>query len=300
MAKTCIVGGGSAGSGEHIVPASLGRFRINNGIYCDRHNNAYGPLPDKLSYQLAFFNAQFGIRNTRTKQIKPVILTDPAPGEQFVFAGGQLEATGPRVLSQNGNATAIAVSDLAELEIFLKEQAAKGINVFRRPRVKRRWPRSLITPSRDTATISFGGISKRRRIFRQMHSRWAIASSSARTPPPGSPMPVSPFSRHSILQRCYATSRLRPSRRRCSTISTPLPLKCRTTWSSITKASRSPPLCDLWRQHQACQMPFTAERLRDAMISSCTGRKSTTVGFTLKISLQGCRPHRAPRTRSAY
>jgi hypothetical protein len=34
MAKTCIICGGRAGSGEHVFPAVLGGRRINNGIYC--------------------------------------------------------------------------------------------------------------------------------------------------------------------------------------------------------------------------------------------------------------------------
>ena len=96
MAKTCIVGGGPAGSGEHIFPACLGGQRVNNGIYCERHNNHYGPLAAKLSTQLAFFNAQVGIRNTRTKQVQPVTLTDPVSGATYEYDGNHLKLSGPR------------------------------------------------------------------------------------------------------------------------------------------------------------------------------------------------------------
>jgi hypothetical protein len=78
MARTCIVRGDPPGSGEHIFPACLRGHRVNNGIYSERHNNAYGPLAAMLSTQLAFFNARCGIRNTRTKQIQVVTLTDSA------------------------------------------------------------------------------------------------------------------------------------------------------------------------------------------------------------------------------
>lgn len=127
MAKTCIVGGGPAGSGEHIFPACLGGQRVNNGIYCERHNNHYGPLAAKLSTQLAFFNAQVGIRNTRTKQVQPVTLTDPVSGATYEYDGNHLKLSGPRILSQNGNSVSIAVKDEAELQRFLKEQEAKGV-----------------------------------------------------------------------------------------------------------------------------------------------------------------------------
>jgi hypothetical protein len=127
MAKTCIVCSGGAGSGEHIFPACLGGLRVNNGIYCEKHNNDYGPFAGELSNQLAFFNAQFGIRNTRTKQVRPVTLIDPQSGAVFAYDGSQLTPSGPRVISQNGNTATIAVTNEAELQQFLKEQEAKGI-----------------------------------------------------------------------------------------------------------------------------------------------------------------------------
>lgn len=125
--KTCIVGGGAAGSGEHIFPASLGGLRVNNGIYCGKHNNAYGALAAVLTEQLAFLNAQLGIRNSRTKQVRPVTLTDPKTGEAFEFSGGQLKPTGPRVLSKDDKSAVIAVASMADLPAFLAEQKAKDV-----------------------------------------------------------------------------------------------------------------------------------------------------------------------------
>ena len=113
--------------GGAIFPACLGGQRVNNGIYCERHNNHYGPLAAKLSTQLAFFNAQVGIRNTRTKQVQPVTLTDPVSGATYEYDGNHLKLSGPRILSQNGNSVSIAVKDEAELQRFLKEQEAKGV-----------------------------------------------------------------------------------------------------------------------------------------------------------------------------
>jgi hypothetical protein len=113
--------------GGASLPASLGGRRVNNGIYCERHNNGYGALAATLSNQLAFFNAQFRIRNTRTKQIQPVTLTDPASGEAFEYDGNHLKPKGVRILSQNGNSATIAVSERAQIQRFLEEQQAKGL-----------------------------------------------------------------------------------------------------------------------------------------------------------------------------
>jgi hypothetical protein len=153
MAKTCIVRGGPAGSGEHIFPACLGGHRVNNGIYCDRHNNDYGPLAAKLSTQLAFFNAQFGIRNTRTKQIQPVTLTDSVSGATYEYDGNHLKPAGPRVLSQNGNSAMIAVKDEADLQRFLKEQEAKGITY----KVLGSGTRESYHPGQLRIELAFGG-----------------------------------------------------------------------------------------------------------------------------------------------
>ena len=52
MAKTCIVCGQAAGSGEHIFPASLGGRRVNSGIYCPKHDNSHSGLVNEIAEQL--------------------------------------------------------------------------------------------------------------------------------------------------------------------------------------------------------------------------------------------------------
>lgn len=165
MAKTCIVCGGPAGSGEHLFPASLGGRRVNNGIYCKRHNNDYGALAAKLSNQLAFFNAQFRIRNTRTKQIQPVTLTDPASGATFEYDGDHLKPKEVRILSQDGNTATIAVTDKAQIQQFLDEQQAKGLTY----RVSGRETRQTYHPGLLHIKLGFGRPSPIRQ--RRAH-RW--------------------------------------------------------------------------------------------------------------------------------
>lgn len=59
MAKTCIVCGQAAGSGEHVFPASLGGRRVNSGIYCPKHDNSYSGLVNEIAEQLDFLNASW-------------------------------------------------------------------------------------------------------------------------------------------------------------------------------------------------------------------------------------------------
>ncbi len=151
--KTCIVGGGPAGSGEHIFPASLGGLRVNNGIYCGRHNNAYGSLAAVLTNQLAFLNAQFGIRNTRTKQVRPVTLTDPKTGEAFEFNGDQLKPTSARILSNDEKSAVIAVTSMEQLEAFLADQKTKGVEY----QVTGRGEKGRYVAGQLHTQLSFGG-----------------------------------------------------------------------------------------------------------------------------------------------
>ncbi len=58
MPRTCIICGGSANSREHIFPAGLGGLRLNRGIYCEQHNNAFSDQADIPSFQFGILNAQ--------------------------------------------------------------------------------------------------------------------------------------------------------------------------------------------------------------------------------------------------
>lgn len=152
MGKTCIVCGGPAGSGEHIFPACLGGRRVNNSIYCEQHNNAYGGLAALLGNQLAFANAQFGIRNSRTKQIKPVEMTDAATGARYEFDGSNLKLVGPRVISQTDFEATIALpNDPEEVKKFVAAMEAKGIKLQATGQPQKYHPGQL------GISLSFGG-----------------------------------------------------------------------------------------------------------------------------------------------
>jgi hypothetical protein len=128
MAKRCIVCGDPAGSGEHIFPACLEGLRVNNGIYCEPDNNGYGPLAAQLGTQLAFFNAHCGIRNSRTKQIKPARLKD-STGAEYDYDGHGLKPVWARILSQDGNQTSVGFPDKASADRFREQLEAQGIKV---------------------------------------------------------------------------------------------------------------------------------------------------------------------------
>ena len=70
MAKTCIVCGQAAGSGEHVFPAALGGRRVNSGIYCPKHDNSYSGLVSEIAGQLDFFNAYLGVRPDHSSHLK--------------------------------------------------------------------------------------------------------------------------------------------------------------------------------------------------------------------------------------
>lgn len=90
MAKTCIICGKPAGSGEHIFPAVLGGRRVNNGIYCDKHNNGFSPHAAIIGEQLRPINALLAVRPDRKKKSEPLDYTSPG-GERLVIFDGLVE-----------------------------------------------------------------------------------------------------------------------------------------------------------------------------------------------------------------
>jgi hypothetical protein len=87
MAKTCIICGGRAGSGEHVFPAVLGGRRINNGIYCDTHNQGFSPLASIIGWQLKAMNALLAVRPDHKKKAEPFKYTSPSGEELAIFNG---------------------------------------------------------------------------------------------------------------------------------------------------------------------------------------------------------------------
>lgn len=92
MPRTCIICGASANSREHIFPAALGGLRVNRGIYCEQHNNAFSDHANILSLQFGVLNAQLGIRD-RDKRPRVVNITTRT-GDEVMISTGQVRWVG--------------------------------------------------------------------------------------------------------------------------------------------------------------------------------------------------------------
>jgi hypothetical protein len=95
MAKTCIICGGRAGSGEPVFPAVLGGRRINNGIYCDTHNQGFSPLASIIGWQLKAMNALLAVRPDHKKKAEPFKYTSPSGEELVIFNGSVTRSSQP-------------------------------------------------------------------------------------------------------------------------------------------------------------------------------------------------------------
>lgn len=94
MAKTCIICGNPAGSGEHTFPAAFGGRRKNKGIYCTKHNNDFGRHVAALLDSMDIINAQLGVIPDRHDEVRPA----PAAaqdGEQFLVSTGSANIAPP-------------------------------------------------------------------------------------------------------------------------------------------------------------------------------------------------------------
>lgn len=132
MAKTCIVCGGPAGSGEHVFPASLGGRRTNRGIYCLTHDNGYSYLVSELAGQLDVFNSLLGVRPDHSRDIKSV-RGRYSDGRDIELSAKASKFAGPRVFSQEprgeGALFQMAFPDLASMNRWRAEQEALGRTV---------------------------------------------------------------------------------------------------------------------------------------------------------------------------
>ena len=100
MAKTCIVCGQAAGSGEHVFPAALGGRRVNSGIYCPKHDNSYSGLVSEIAGQLDFFNAYLGVRPDHSSHLKTAFGEHTLTGETVSISAKEIRFTKPRVISR--------------------------------------------------------------------------------------------------------------------------------------------------------------------------------------------------------
>lgn len=133
MAKTCIVCGNAAGSGEHVFPAALGGRRINKGIYCTTHDNGYSSLVADLANQIDVFNALLGVVPDHSDDVKSVLVREEHTGEELRLSVKQSSFTAPRVASQaragDGVLMEMSFPSREAMEQWLTEQQANGFDV---------------------------------------------------------------------------------------------------------------------------------------------------------------------------
>lgn len=129
-ARTCIICGERAGSGEHVFPASLGGRRVNKGIYCGKHNGALSPLAGVLAGQLRAINAFLGVVNDHTKESPAVRATDLATGREVAISSTVVEFAAPEIIEERDTETGVAVtmafSSEKQLEAWRAQKRAQG------------------------------------------------------------------------------------------------------------------------------------------------------------------------------
>ncbi|WP_375576303.1 hypothetical protein [Paracidovorax oryzae] len=132
MAKTCIIGGGLAGSGEHIFPAAFGGRRTNKGIYCTKHNNEFGRHVKALLESMDIFNAMLGIIPDHHDKIRPApaIAED---GERFLVSKGFANIAPPLHLDETpelvGRKAELRFANMEQAEQWVAQQEKAGYKV---------------------------------------------------------------------------------------------------------------------------------------------------------------------------
>lgn len=128
MAKTCIVCGQAAGSGEHVFPAALGGRRVNSGIYCPKHDNSYSGLVNEIAGQLDFLNAYLGVRPDHSSQPKTAFAEHTLTGETVAISAKEIRFTKPRIISRTpvgeGEALQLGFPDHQSAKQFVKKMEA--------------------------------------------------------------------------------------------------------------------------------------------------------------------------------
>lgn len=118
MAKTCIICGNAAGSGEHTFPAAFGGRRTNKGIYCNTHNNELGRHVAALLQSMDIINAMLGVIPDRRDDVRPA----PAvaqDGENFLVTAVSANIAPPLSLDE----TPELVGQKVEMRFANMEQA---------------------------------------------------------------------------------------------------------------------------------------------------------------------------------
>ncbi|WP_374709548.1 hypothetical protein [Massilia scottii] len=115
-----------------MFPASFGGRRTNNGIYCEKHNNAFGRHVSALLSGVDIVNALIGVVPDRKDEVRPAPATS-ADGEQFLVAGGKVTLAPPPSLDQRpellGKQLQIGFANEAQARKWIAEQERAGYKV---------------------------------------------------------------------------------------------------------------------------------------------------------------------------
>lgn len=132
MAKACIICKSHAGSGEHVFPAAFGGKRINRGIYCESHNNAFGRHVAALLNSLDIVNASIGVIPDRKKEIRPApVATED--GGQYLLTKENTKIAPPGPLNKSselvGQRVTLPFADQAQANKWIAEQQKAGFQI---------------------------------------------------------------------------------------------------------------------------------------------------------------------------
>lgn len=132
MAKTCIICGDPAGSGEHTFPAAFGGRRINKGIYCTKHNNEFGRHVAALLESMDIINAKLGVIPDRQSDVRPAPAT-AQDGESFLITKGSANIVPPDHLDKTpelvGRTVQLPFANMEQAQKWAAQQKKSGYNV---------------------------------------------------------------------------------------------------------------------------------------------------------------------------
>lgn len=129
MAKTCIICGGAAGSGEHVFPAAFGGRRTNKGIYCGPHNNALGSHVSVLLESFDIMNAIAGVRPDRHDTFRPAKVVG-SDGTSYFLGKNHVGLAPPPPLDistdGNGEMKTLTFESMEQANVWMAEQRKSG------------------------------------------------------------------------------------------------------------------------------------------------------------------------------
>lgn len=160
MPKTCIICGLRAGSKEHIFPAAFGGRRTNRGIYCGRHNEAFGRHVSSLLEALDFINAAIGVIPDHHDDVRPAPI-ESADGAKLLLSKGRVAIAPPPPMDSTpellGRPVVMSFSDITQAEKWIARQREAGyeLEVGRPGEVKTRLLTEPLHVKRELGDESF-------------------------------------------------------------------------------------------------------------------------------------------------